>query len=209
MSGLVTRIGLLGGTFDPPHIGHIRIAQEARSALGLDEVLLGVANQPWQKVGSRSITSAEHRLAMVCAATEGIEGVHASSIEIDRGGDSYTIDTLEELSARNDGAELFLIVGADAAAGLETWRRFVDLAQYADLVVVNRSGTSRDIDTSTWPDRWRDGTGVRHLEIEPLQVSSSALRRGVSTGLVPPGFMSDSVLAYVREHHLYDGDSHE
>ncbi len=105
------RLGILGGTFDPVHVGHLVAAVNARHELGLDLVLLVVANEPWQKVASRPVTPAADRLALVEAAVEGVEGLEASGIEIERGGPSYTADTVAELEASWPGAELNLIVG--------------------------------------------------------------------------------------------------
>src|SRR4051794_20612627 len=110
------RTGVLGGTFDPPHIGHLLAAVNVRHALDLDEVLLVVANDPWQKTGSRPITPAEDRLAMVRAAAEGLGGIVASDLELRRGGPSYMVDTLAELGEHDPDGERFLILGADAAA---------------------------------------------------------------------------------------------
>jgi len=180
------------------------VARQVRLALGLDEVLMVVANQPWQKVGSRSITSAEHRLAMVEVAVAGIDGVEASSIELERGGDSYTIDTIEALAIQIPDVELFLIVGSDAAEGLHTWHRFEELADVANLVIVNRPGWSREIDTRSWPRRWRDGSGVNRVEVQPFDASSTELRRLLSIGSIPSGSISEPVLRYIGEHRLYN-----
>ena len=112
------RIGVFGGTFDPPHIGHLAVAVEVRHALALDRVLMVVANDPWQKRGARVLTPAADRLEMVRAAAQDLDGVEADDREIRRGGPSYTVDTVEELLGEQPGAELFVVVGADAAAGL-------------------------------------------------------------------------------------------
>ena len=109
------RLGVFGGTFDPPHVGHLVTAVNVRHALALDRVLLVVANVPWQKVGERTVSPAEDRLAMVEAAARGVAGLEVSRLEIDRGGPSYTADTLGELRRAHPRAELFLIVGSDAA----------------------------------------------------------------------------------------------
>lgn len=189
------RIGLLGGTFDPPHIGHLAAANEVRSTLGLDEVRLVVANDPWQKSGSREITPAQDRLALVRAAIDGSEGLVVSACEVERGGPSYTIDTVEELRASEPDAEVFLIVGADAAAGLDTWERHEDLRSLVTLVIVDRPGVA----TVDAPEGW----DVRHVAMEPIDASSTEireeLRSGHSTGqAVPP-----SVVACMRERRLY------
>src|ERR1700686_440448 len=132
--------GVLGGTFDPIHVGHLVAAVNARHALGLDRVILMVANVPWQKVNGRSVTSAEDRLALVEAAVGDVPGLEASRLEIDRGGESYTADTLAELAEAHPGAELFLIVGADVAGALSPWDRREATQKPAILVVVNRPG---------------------------------------------------------------------
>lgn len=134
------RLGVLGGTFDPIHVGHLVVAVNVRAALGLDRTLLVVANVPWQKTGSREITKAEDRLALVEAAVAGIDGLEASRIEIDRGGPSYMVDTLTELDGREPGAELFLVIGSDVAGDLATWERVDDMRSLCTLVIVNRPG---------------------------------------------------------------------
>jgi len=132
------RIGLFGGTFDPPHVGHLVTAVNVRYALGLDSVVLMVANSPWQKDGTRPISPAEDRLAMVEAAVADVEGLVAGDAEIRRGGPSFTADTLEGLAKCFPGAELFTIVGDDAAAGLTTWQRYDEIVALSRLVGRNR-----------------------------------------------------------------------
>ena len=139
------RLGLFGGTFDPPHVGHLVTAVNVRYELGLDRVLLEVANRPWQKEGSRDISPAEDRFALVAAAVHSVDGLEASRIEIERGGKSFTADTLAELSRRHPGAELFTIVGSDAAAGLLTWERFDEVVALSQLVVVERPGSQAEL----------------------------------------------------------------
>ncbi len=158
---------MFGGTFDPVHIGHLVAAANVRHALRLDRVLLVVANLPWQK-GDRTLTPAEDRLAVVEAAVEGAEGLEASRLEIDRGGESYTADTLEELMAADPQRELFLVVGADVAAELATWRRVEVVARLATLVVVTRGGVPHP----RLGPPWR----MQRVEIPALEVSSSELR---------------------------------
>lgn len=180
------RIGVLGGTFDPPHIGHLAMGVEVRDALDLDVVLFVVANRPWQKVGEREIAPADVRLALVEAAVEGLEGLEASDLEIRRGGDSYTADTLAELAAQAPDDELWLVLGADAAAGLPTWVRGDEVKARARLCVADRYG-----DVGPPPDGWT-WTAV---PITRLDVSSSDLRARVAAGrpievLVPPAVRS-------------------
>jgi nicotinate-nucleotide adenylyltransferase len=187
------RLGIFGGTFDPVHVGHLAAAVEVRHALALDRVLLVVANVPWQKAG-RALTPAEDRFAMVSAAVDGLEGIEASRSEIDRGGDTYTVDTLEALHGDND---LFLIVGSDVAGLLPTWKRHEDLPALATLVLVERPGRLPCPD----PPGWR----VERVTAPALDVSSSDLRRRAAAGLplevlVPPG-----ALRVIRERGLYAG----
>jgi nicotinate-nucleotide adenylyltransferase len=188
------RLGVFGGTFDPPHAGHLVAAADARHALGLDVVLLVVANQPWQKLGSRHVTSAADRLAMVQAAVEGIDGLEASALEIERGGISYSADTLAALAAARPGVELFLILGADAAAGFTTWERYEDVAAQAQLVVVDRPGMPAELAAEfAW----------QRVDVPRLDISSTDLRRRVQAGapidfLVPAG-----VATYIHEQALY------
>jgi nicotinate-nucleotide adenylyltransferase len=182
-SGLGERLGIFGGTFDPPHVGHLVAAVNVRHALELDRVLLTVANVPWQKLGSRRLSSADDRLAMVAAAVEEVEGVEASDIEIRRGGDSFTADTVDELHAEDPTRRLHVIVGQDAAAGMPTWERIDDLRKRAELVVVERPGSSVEL-----PRGWE----FRRVEVPRLEVSSTDLRSRVNDGrpldyLVPRG----------------------
>ncbi len=182
------RIGVLGGTFDPPHNGHLLAAREARRALGLDLVLLTVANDPWQKTaapgGGAPLTPAPLRLEMVESAVEGHEGVVAEDLEIQRGGPTYTADTLAELRQRHPGVELVLLVGSDVAPSLDTWVRPEEVRGRATIVVMDRPGH----------DGGRPPAGWDHqvLEVPLMEVAAADLRRMVASGepigdLVPPG----------------------
>lgn len=187
------RIGVFGGTFDPPHVGHVAAAAQVRHSLGLDAVLLVVANDPWQKSASAPLTEATIRLAMVEAAVEGVEGLAASDVEIRRGGPSYSVDTLRELRAQ--GAEaLHLIVGRDAAVGIETWHEHEAIRSLAVPVVVDRPGEVGPLPTG-WP--WR------HVEVVALPVSSSALRARVAAGEPVDGLVPAGAVAVLRAHRLY------
>ncbi|MFZ9165925.1 MAG: nicotinate-nicotinamide nucleotide adenylyltransferase, partial [Ilumatobacteraceae bacterium] len=123
------RVGLFGGTFDPPHLGHLVTAVNVRHVLKLDLVILMVANDPWQKHGTREVASASDRLAMVQAAIDGVDGLLAGDDEITRGGPSYTADTLAVLHERYRDAEIFTIVGDDAAAKFGSWQRADEIAK--------------------------------------------------------------------------------
>ena len=191
-------LGILGGTFDPPHIGHIAAAVEVRSALHLDRVLLMVANDPWQKTGTRLLSEASARLAMVSAAVEGLDGLEASGLEIDRGGVTYTIDTLQVLRSSASDQQLFLIVGSDAATTLHTWHRYEELQDLATLVIVDRDGHS----DAEPPPGW---SAVR-VAIPRLDISSSELRDRVRSGQPLEPFVEASVIEEIRSRGLYGSD---
>lgn len=144
------RIGIFGGTFDPIHVGHLVAAMNAHHALELDRVLMVVAHVPWQKVGTREITPSDVRLAMVEASVETLDGLEASSLEIDRGGDSYTVDTVAEINATHSDAEIYLIVGSDVAPTLNTWHRHEELRAMARLAIVDRPGSEAAKPPSEW-----------------------------------------------------------
>lgn len=199
MSANRLRLGVLGGTFDPPHIGHLLAARHVQEALSLDEVLLVVANEPWQKVGSRVITPARDRLAMVEAAVDGRRSISASGIEIDRGGPSYSIDTLGQLRRTHPDAELFLIVGSDAASGLHTWERSEELPGLATLVIVEREGTA----TAQIPPGW----SIETVAIPRVDISSSDLRSRVATGRSLEWMVPDAVVDVISSRRLYGLDA--
>lgn len=188
------RLGVFGGTFDPVHVGHLVVAVNVRAALGLDRVLLVVANQPWQKA-DRGVTAAEDRYALVAAAVDGRDGLEASRIEIDRGGRSYTAETLEALAA--EGRELFLVVGADVAGELSTWERPDAVRRLATVVVVDRPG----VPAPKLGDGWR----VERVAIPHLDVSGSDLRRRAAAGLPLDGLAPDAAIRVIRERGLYAG----
>lgn len=189
------RLGIFGGTFDPPHVGHLAAAVNARHDLGLDRVLLVVNNVPWQKVGSRVISDAEDRLALVEAAVEGVEGLEASRLELDAGGMSYTAETLASLRAEEPGRELFVILGNDAAAGLLTWERVDEVRELATIVVVDRPGSPPVPPLEGW--RWV------HLEVPLLEVSSTELRSRAEAGRPLDFLVPDDVIACMEERGLY------
>lgn len=195
MSSIPKRIGVFGGTFDPPHIGHLVAANTVRSNLQLDEVVVVVANEPWQKTDSRDISPASDRLAMVRAAVAGHVGLRASALEIDRGGPTYSIDTLTELRRKDSEAELFLIVGADAAGGLSTWHRASELPNLATLVVVSREGDGQEEHFSHW--------NVERVSIPRLEISSSDLRDRIGRGLPVDWIVPQPVIEVLTERRLY------
>jgi nicotinate-nucleotide adenylyltransferase len=188
------RIGLFGGTFDPPHVGHLVTAVNVRNALDLDAVVLMVANSPWQKQGSRSISPAEDRLAMVEAAVADVDGLVAGDAEIRRGGPSFTADTLANLADCYPDAELFTIVGDDAAAGLTTWERHEEVVARSRLVVVDRPGAPVELPA---------GFEWLHVEVPRLEVSSTDLRARVRDGRPLDYLVTEPVLGIIAIRKLY------
>lgn len=188
------RIGLFGGTFDPPHVGHLVTAVNVRHALDLDVVVLMVANVPWQKEGTRVITPAPDRFEMVEAAVSDVPGLVPGRDEIDMGGPSFTADTLALLADRYPGAELFTIIGDDAAAGLHSWTRWDEVVGRSQMVVVDRPGEpvelAGDID-------W-----IR-VEVPRLEVSSTDLRNRFSDGRPLDYLVTQPVLDVIRVRSLY------
>jgi nicotinate-nucleotide adenylyltransferase len=195
---MIRRLGLFGGTFDPPHVGHLVTAVNVRHALALDLVILMVANVPWQKAGTRDITPAPDRLAMVEAAVADVAGLEAGSLEIDHGGASYTADTLGALADRHPGAELFTIVGDDAAAGIASWERSAEVVARSRMVVVDRPGDPVELDPAV---DW-----IR-IEVPRLEVSSTDLRNRFSDGRPLDYLVTDAVLDVIAARQLYRSDT--
>lgn len=187
-------IGVFGGTFDPPHVGHLVTAVNVRHALSLDRVILMVANVPWQKVGQRDITPAGDRLAMVEAAVQEVEYLEAGDHEISVGGDSYTADTLVWLHSQHPEAQLYTIVGDDAAAGIHTWGRVDEVLSLSRMVVVDRPGERVTLDEAI---DW-----IR-VEVPHLEVSSTDLRERCNDGRPLDYLVTDAVLDVIRARGLY------
>lgn len=189
------RIGLFGGTFDPVHTAHLEVAEAVRTALDLDRMLLVVANQPWQKEAERPVTPAEDRLAMVEAALVGWPGLEASGIEIDRGGPSYTIDTVRELHRSDPDAQLVIVVGSDVVPGLATWKDETALRNEASLAVVSRPGAVRVPPPPGWE--------VVDVAVAPSDVSSTELRDMLEAGVSVNGLVPDAVMRCILQRGLY------
>jgi len=190
------RLGVFGGTFDPVHNGHLAAAVNARRTLALDRVLVVPARDPWQKQ-DRKLAPAEARMAMLEAAMDGVEGVEISRVELDRPGPTYTADTIEELhSEYGEDAELFLIVGADAASDLATWDRPEVMRYLATIVIVSRADIAQ-------PDAPGPGWRVEHVRIPPLAISSTDLRRRAASGDPLDGLMPPAAIRCLRERGLY------
>lgn len=192
----MTRLGVFGGTFDPPHLGHIAAASTVRRKLELDAVLFVVANDPWQKSPSRRITPAGLRLGMVQAALLGIEGLHPCALEIARGGQSFMADTLAELRDGWPGAELFLIVGSDAAAGLSTWKRPREVEREATAAVVVRGGCEDGRPPPGWPCIVVDGPVI--------DISSAGVRARRAAGRSVRSLVPAAVAEVIGAWNLYE-----
>ncbi len=189
------RLGIFGGTFDPPHIGHLAVAVNVRHELGLERVLLVVNNEPWQKVGSRVISPAEDRFAMVEAAVAGVSGLEASRLELDAGGPSYTAATLAALEAEDPARELYVILGSDAAAGLPTWERVDEVRAAATVVEVLRPGSPVAEPLPGW--RWE------RVEVPALEVSSTELRSRAEDGRPLDFLVPAPVIGCIEQRGLY------
>lgn len=194
------RLGIFGGTFDPVHVGHLVAAVNARHALALDRVLIVVANEPWQKVANRPVTPAADRLAMVEAAVAGHPGLEASAMEIERGGLSYTADTVEELARRYPGDELFLLVGADVVGDLDTWERIEAVRAAVTLVAVNRPGADS---VPLGPDGPLADWRACAIEIPDLEISSTDLRDRARSGRPLDYLVPEPAIRVIRSRRLY------
>lgn len=206
------RLGLLGGTFDPIHVGHLALARAACVALRLDRVVLLPSGRPWQKPGLR--TSGEHRLEMVRLAIEGDVRLSVDDLELRRAGRTYTIDTLVELRAAlgADGA-LVLLMGSDQLRNLSSWHRWRELLEYAHLAVTQRERVPLDdlpaeveaLVAAHGADALPDAPagGITFFRMPPVPVSATAVRAQLAASGRPDGLVPPSVLDYIERHRLY------
>lgn len=187
------RVGLLGGTFDPPHLGHLVVAECARVELDLDEVRLLVAGDPWMKAAPSPATT---RLALAEEAVADDPHLTVDDREVRRAGRTYTADTLAELHEEDPNTDWWFVLGEDAAAGLASWHRVEDAFALARFVVVTRPGAPVPV-KGVLPDE------VVHLQIPQLEVSSTQLRARFASGLATRYLVPDRVDAYIRRRGLY------
>jgi nicotinate-nucleotide adenylyltransferase len=190
------RIGLLGGTFDPPHVGHLVVAECARVELHLAEVRLLVAGDPWMK---RTVSRAADRVDLVRAAVAGQPGLGVDAREVHREGPTYTVDSLTELRAEEPDAEWVFLVGTDAAARLDDWERIDEAMGLARFVVVTRAGHPLDGAATT-------ASRLEQLEVPQLEVSSTDLRARYRDGRATRFQVPPAVDDLVRERGLYVDD---
>jgi nicotinate-nucleotide adenylyltransferase len=186
----VDRIGLFGGSFDPPHIGHVLAVSDAIDALQLDRVIwIPNAIQPLKGAGGATPVQRLAMTRLLCAADARFD---VDAIEVERGGLSFMVETLRALSARHPSAALFLLLGADAAARLPQWREPEQVAALAEVCVLTRVGSG-----DTPPP------GLRELPTRRVDVSSTEIRARVRAGLPLTGFVPDAVAEYLRRHAVY------
>ncbi len=187
------RIGVMGGTFDPIHHGHLVAASEVAQSLNLDEVIFVPTGQPWQKSG---VTLSEHRYLMTVIATASNPRFTVSRVDIDRTGPTYTIDTLRDLHAERPDSDLFFITGADAISQILSWKDIRELWDYAHFVAVSRPG--HELSISGLPSQ-----DVSLLEVPALAISSTDCRERVNRGFPVWYLVPDGVVQYISKHHLY------
>ena len=187
------RIGVMGGTFDPIHHGHLVAASEVAQSFDLDEVVFVPTGHPWQK---GDVSPGEHRYLMAVIATASNPRFTVSRVDIDREGPTYTIDTLRDLHRTRPDAELFFITGADAIAQIISWRDVNELWALAHFVAVSRPG--HDLSISGLPTQ-----DVSLLEVPALAISSTDCRSRVSRGFPVWYLVPDGVVQYISKHHLY------
>jgi len=195
------RIGILGGTFNPPHLGHLVCGQEAYRELELDRVMLIPARIPPHKSVEEE-PGAEHRLELCRLAVRDDDRFEVSALELERDGPSYTVDTLQMLTAHAPNTDFFLIVGGDIAAGLPQWREPERVLELATLAVAKRRGTARGtVERSL--DSLRGGERARFFAMPRIGISSTMIRRRVRAGQPIRYFVPDRVEDHIRRHDLY------
>lgn len=191
------RIGIFGGSFDPPHIGHLLVAQDARDALALDRLLIVPAAQ--QPLKDAHPTPPSARLAMVVRCFEGIPGIEVDPVEIQRGGLSYMVDTVQDVVGRWPAAELFLMVGQDVVPSLPRWQAVDRLLDQVTLVVLTRDADGTNDETM----QVHGGRAARRLHTRRLDVSSTEIRARVRDGRSIRGFVPEAVADYIATTGLY------
>ncbi|MET4639867.1 nicotinate-nucleotide adenylyltransferase [Mycetocola sp. 2940] len=187
------RVGVMGGTFDPIHNGHLVAASEVAQSFDLDEVIFVPTGRPWHK---NVVTPAEHRYLMTVVATASNPRFTVSRVDVDREGTTYTIDTLRDLHASRPDAELFFISGADAIQQILSWKDADELWSLAHFVAVSRPGHPLNISGLPQQD-------VSLLEVPALAISSTDCRSRVSRGFPVWYLVPDGVVQYITKHHLY------
>ncbi|MEN9419596.1 MAG: nicotinate (nicotinamide) nucleotide adenylyltransferase [Pseudomonadota bacterium] len=196
------RIGLFGGTFDPPHLAHLALARLALDVLALDELRWLPAGQPWQKAG-RELADGAHRVSMVRLLAAGEPRFVVDQRELQRQGPSYTVDTVREVAQEVPGCLLFLVIGQDQYARFDTWREWPVLLERLTLAVAAREGVAPAAPPAL--------AGVPHrlctLPLPAMPVSSSAVRAALRRGEPVDDLTGGAVARYIARHHLYRRDA--
>jgi nicotinate-nucleotide adenylyltransferase len=192
---MTRRVGIMGGTFDPIHHGHLVAASEVAGRYGLDEVIFVPTGEPWQKV-DRSVSPAEHRYLMTVIATASNPRFQVSRVDIDRVGPTYSVDTIGDIAAQRPGAELYFITGADALAQILSWKDADEALQLARFVGVTRPGY--ELSAEHLPH-----DSVTLVDVPALAISSSDVRARVAAGQPVWYLVPDGVVQYINKHGLY------
>jgi nicotinate-nucleotide adenylyltransferase len=191
----VARVGIMGGTFDPIHHGHLVAASEVAALFGLDEVIFVPTGEPWQK-SEREVSPAEHRYLMAVIATASNPRFWVSRVDIDRTGPTYTVDTIRDIADLRPEAKLYFITGADALAQILSWKDAADALELAHFVGVTRPGY--ELSSDHLPS-----DSVTLLDVPAMAISSSTCRERVHDGRPVWYLVPDGVVQYINKHRLY------
>jgi nicotinate-nucleotide adenylyltransferase len=192
---MARRVGIMGGTFDPIHHGHLVAASEVSSLFELDEVIFVPTGEPWQKT-ERQVSPAEHRYLMTVIATASNPRFWVSRVDIDRAGPTFTVDTIRDIAAQRPGVELYFITGADALGQILSWERAEEALQLAHFVGVTRPGYELS-------DAHLPTDSVTLLDVPAMAISSSDCRARVQRGHPVWYLVPDGVVQYINKHRLY------
>lgn len=199
---MTRRLGVMGGTFDPIHHGHLVAASEVADKFELDEVVFVPTGQPWQK-RERIVTAAEDRYLMTVIATAANPQFSVSRVDIDRGGPTYTKDTLRDLAALNPGTELYFITGADALASILSWQNWEDMFSLARFVGVSRPGYELDGEHIAAAMKELPADALTLVEVPALAISSTDCRQRAAADRPIWYLVPDGVVQYVSKRRLY------
>ena len=199
----VRRLGVMGGTFDPIHHGHLVAASEVQSYFDLDEVIFVPTGQPWQK-SERKVSPAEDRYLMTVIATASNPRFSVSRVDIDRGGPTYTKDTLRDLRALDPNTDLYFITGADALASILSWQNWEEMFSIANFVGVSRPGYELNGEHIATAMRELPAEALRLVEVPALAISSTDCRKRAEEGRPIWYLVPDGVVQYVNKRKLYE-----
>lgn len=201
MAVIRQRIGLLGGSFDPVHNAHIMLAEAAWRELALDEVELIPTGNPWQRAPLHA--DAHHRVAMLECAARQHPWLRINTVEIERNGPTYTIDTVKQLPA---GIDYYWVLGSDQLNNFCTWRAWRDITQHVQLVVANRPDNPVTVPQPLEQHLHSLGRSIIHLPFSPQAVSATHIRTLLAQGQSADAYLDPTVASYIRQHQLYQGD---